>query len=353
MDPLYATSVALVGALAAIPTLYLRIWQLRRRVEAVEQDHDRVTQRCIELGALARQQGSRARGVRQRYDALKAAVTAEGVVETCRQPVLLVGPRGVGKSSLLAQWRAPWAVAEPSPTFRHAQADVPVCDLRDVATRAHPADPELVTPVHAHLVLRVHDVAGEVQAQRLVEKLVTDETQRLRESARRELGVVVVCMFDAAEAARGLTMETRAYYNGELFARLRNLVFVSKARIERLILVFNKVDRMREACGPAYSDAQLLDHCLRFFLASFPELGAICNRERIRGALAMLDSTRGPDAVRGASAVLGEAARALVDAFDAGEAARHLRAEAAREVTDLHFAPPPEAESTLMSVEGT
>lgn len=338
MDLQVLKSFLLVGAAATIPVLTARLFLLRKHIATLESDCDSVEKRLHDQSLLLRKYVAMARDVSQRYEALKVSLTEDGVVETWLQPVLLVGPRAVGKTSLLALWKSPWAVQAggQSPTFRHNYADVSVCELRAIETRPHRADPSLVTPIHAHVMLRVHDFAGELNAQRLVEKIVVDETRKLQECSRRNLGVVVVCMFDASEAVSGISEETRRYYTGELFGRLRNLVFTSKARIERLILVFNKLDRLRETCPHPHSDAQLLDECFRYFLSSFAELSAICNHERVRAVLTVLN-TLTPESVRGAPAVLGEAARPLIEALNASEAARHILDERGYEAPERFF----------------
>lgn len=308
MNLLLLTATGLVAATAALPLLGLRLRRLQQRVRV--QDHE-----FAEFGRRIDQQARTFEGVLERFDRLREHLVAEGVTETFPQPVLLVGPRGVGKTSLFNAWRSPWTSDRTSPTFRHEFAEVPVCDLRSVETRPHPADPETLTPVHAHLVLRVHDFSGEVHGQQLVEKIVRDETVAMRKVTRKDLGIVIVCMFDAEEAATGISDATARYYTGELFQHLRNLVFTSEARIERLVLVFNKLDHLRNRCDPHWNDAQLLDVCFRYFFGAFRELGGICNHERISGVLTMLNGEHGVENLRGPAAIMGESARAIVEAF--------------------------------------
>lgn len=332
---LYAVS-ALIGTLTAIPLLVVRIRQLHRQVADLEASQigraESLQQQLVHAEAQRR-------SATERYERLKQNLSESDVVETYFQPVLLVGPRGVGKTSLLSQWKAPWTQSQPSPTFRHNYAEVPVCDLPEFEKRPHFADPDILTPVHAHLMLRVHDFAGEVSAQQLVEKTLRDETRELRQSSRRELGVIIVCLFDASDVVSGISRETSNYYNGELFQRLRNLVFVAEVKLERLILVFNKYDRLRQGRPASLTDADLLDECFARFVGEFRELRAICNPDRMCGVLTMLSREGDERLTRGANVVLGEAARAFVASFG-GESAVQAIAQEKGAPLPTHFMGP-------------
>lgn len=325
MDPLTLTSILLSGSAAVIPVLAAKVRRSVSDARAAEGDRDKLTDQYNEL---ARRHNRLLAKVRElsaqsaQLEKYRARLRHDGIVEHYMQPVVLVGPRGVGKSSLLRYWRSPWEVTPTSPTFRRERVDVPVCMLPNIETRVHPDDPELVVPIHANLMLRVHDFAGEVEAQRMVSQVLMEETRLLRQTSHRELGVVVICMFDAAEAVSGIQHETRKYYNGELFGRLRGLVSEQAVSVERLILVFNKVDNLRLACESHYTDEDILRECMTYFLGTFPDLHYVCNEGRMRTMLTMLNSLDGHDRVRGASGVLGEASRPIVEAYDANLALR-------------------------------
>jgi hypothetical protein len=140
---------------------------------------------------------------------------------TYRQPVLLIGPRAVGKTSLMHHWHVPWDASEASATYLHQTCDVPVYDHHtDPPANGHPGSQ---APSTFHLVLRVHDFPGELRAQQMVAKLARDETVRLREGSKCNLGAVLICMFDAEEAHIGIRPETQQYYNGDLFRTLREM----------------------------------------------------------------------------------------------------------------------------------
>src|SRR5687768_12286125 len=56
---------------------------------------------------------------KEKYEAVKQRLEASFVVREYIQPVILVGPRAVGKTSLLVQWHAPWDHSRLNPTQAH------------------------------------------------------------------------------------------------------------------------------------------------------------------------------------------------------------------------------------------
>lgn len=323
------SSFALFGTLTAIPLLLWRNRSLEKLLRAQDQqyvDQESRLKLGLKQSELAFQQ------LELRHRELRRRLEEAGIYESFRQPVLLVGPRGVGKTSLLTHWRTPWSKARPSPTFRHNFAEVPVCNLPLPERRPHFADPDLMVPVIAQLLLRVHDFAGEVNAQKLVEKVIREETAELRRASQHDLGVVIVCMFDAGEVVKGISPETQRYYNGELFQRLRGMMFDANVKIERLILVFNKYDRLRQGRPPAVTDVDLLDECLGRFINEFRELPRLCNPGRMTGVLTMLDRENNRALTRGGPIVFGEAARSLIEAFGNPDLAKGVVGDTARPV---------------------
>ena len=112
------------------------------------------------------------RATSEKYERVKAVLQRSSVVRTFHQPVLLVGPREVGKTSLLKQWHAPWDLSANERTRIERYADVPVFDFELPDQEPHFADPEVLTGVHAHLMLRVHDFPGELGAQAMIKEKV-------------------------------------------------------------------------------------------------------------------------------------------------------------------------------------
>ncbi|MBY8852028.1 hypothetical protein K7G98_28610, partial [Saccharothrix sp. MB29] len=202
--------------------------------------------------------------VQDHYGHVRELLGKSIVVQEFEQPVLLLGPRFVGKSSLLAQWHAPWDRGPLAATRSHRRASVPVYDFRRPDAVPHFADPDVRTAVDVHLKLRVHDFPGELSAQASAIETARAETAELREKTGRNLGVVLVCMFDAAEAGTELREETVRYYNGDLFASIRTLVSHRDVDIQRLVIVFNKFDVLL-AKRPGEPVEALLELCVESF----------------------------------------------------------------------------------------
>jgi GTPase SAR1 family protein len=257
--------------------------------------------------------------IAEKFKNVRAKLSESAVVRTYRQPVILVGPRMVGKTSLLMQWHAPWNSSRLDRTQTHYTSEVPVYDFRQENQEPHFADPEISVPVHTHLILKIHDFPGEPDAQKSVCRIIVDETHNLRYASGKNLGIVLICMFDATQAASGIGQDTHQYYNGELFRELRSLVAHQKVEIERLILVFNKYDKLKDKY-PNHSDNELLRLCVDKFDPTYDLLHNVCNPEKVCEVFTMLSREEMHLKNRGAPIVLGEAARAFVRAFAGKEA---------------------------------
>jgi GTPase SAR1 family protein len=247
-----------------------------------------------------------------KYDALRDNLRRSHVVQNYAQPVILIGPRFVGKTSLLEQLRAPWNHDDLMTTSGHHVAEIPFYDFKQRALAPHFADPTIMTDVHAHLKLRVHDFPGELNAQPLVVQEAAKESAALRERTGLSLGLVLICMFDAIDAHRGISSETRSYYNGELFRTLVTSVSRRTIEIDRIIIVFNKYDLLSLEY-PGTSDTELLMKCIKSHRDHIDRIRDICHSDKICEVLTVL--TRGAAmsmSVRGAPIVLGEAARIFV-----------------------------------------
>lgn len=264
----------------------------------------------------------------KKYSSVKQKLQASSVVKEYAQPVILVGPRGVGKTSLLAQWHAPWDHSRLGPTQTHNSSTVPIYDFKRSNTEPHFADPEILTDVHIHLKLKVHDFPGELSAQRSIAEQGIQETLNLRQTTGKSLGIVLICMFDASEAAKGLTSQTISYYNGELFGGLRSLVSHNQIGVERLILVFNKYDLLKQERSNL-SDIALLKFSLAAFQPIITLLGGICNPEKVCEVFTILNREDMALNNRGAPIVLGEAARRFVDTMAGSQAVSEIIAESA------------------------
>jgi hypothetical protein len=247
-----------------------------------------------------------------KYDTLRDNLRRSHVVQNYAQPVILIGPRFVGKTSLMEQLRAPWIHDDLMPTASHHISEIPFYDFKQNVLESHFADPTIKTEVHAHLKLRVHDFPGELHAQPLVVQEAARESAALRERTGLSLGLVLICMFDASEAHRGISSETRAYYNGEPFRTLVTGVSRRTFEIDRIIIVFNKFDLLSLEY-PGMTDMQLLMKCIESHRDHINRIRDICHSDKICEVLTVL--TRGASmsmSVRGAPIVLGEAARVFV-----------------------------------------
>jgi GTPase SAR1 family protein len=292
-----------------------------------------------ELNSL-REQVERLAPFEEKYEQVKSKLQkSQGVVKEYSQPVILVGPRAVGKSSLLAQWHAPWDYSRLASTARYKTSTVPIYDFKQTNTEPHFADPDIKTDVHIHLKLKVHDFPGELNAQKSVIDRAIQETQNLRQNTgKADLGIVLICIFNAQEAAANLSQSTIYYYNGELFARLRELVAYQQVRIEKLVLVFNKYDLLKKSY-PNEDDKFLLDKCLEAFKEVIFPMRGICNTERVCEVFTSLSrETDMPYHSKGASIVLGEAARKFVEVMAGMEAVTKVIPDT--ETTDIIYAAP-------------
>lgn len=284
--------------------------ELETAKKQVDAEHQKLTAEMKQLRVAS-----------DKYERVKAALQQSSVVRTFYQPVLLVGPREVGKTSLLKQWHAPWDTSPNERTRRHRRAEVPIFDFELPDQEPHFADSDISTAIHAHLVLRVHDFPGELDAQQKIKEEVRAETIELRSTTKKTLGIVLICFFDALEAHEGVSDKTRDYYNGDLFRELRELVAHNQVAIDRLILVFNKYDLLRDMAEPAMSDHDLLELCAVTFADVLKPLRGACNHEKICEVFTILGRDDMHLKNRGAPIVKGESARRFVETMAGAKAA--------------------------------
>jgi hypothetical protein len=250
-----------------------------------------------------------------RFKEVKDLLGKSILVRTFHQPVLVVGPQYVGKTSLVKQWQAPWDHSVIQGTTTHRVCEVPILTFEEPDRVPHHAVPEVDVRVRTQLALRLHDFPGEVKAQQLISNLIREETARLRSKTKKDLGVVVICLFDAEEAHLGVRSSTSQYYNGELFRELRHLVAGDTVRLEKLILVFNKYDLLRAHYPREATDQELLELCRRSFADTCEPLRRVVNPERVCEVFTILGLGDLPGSGLGGNYVKGEAARAFVEAF--------------------------------------
>lgn len=271
--------------------------------------------------------------LRGSVDGFRARLQEMPVVDSYHQPVLLMGPSSVGKTSLIRQLEARWKPrrvrTSPSPTPAPSlrPVSVPVGDCFRAKACRHPLDEQIQADLQSHLVLDFFDFPGEPSGRKAIIQAVCLRTTEIFDCAG--LGVILICMFNADEAARREPLQpTKEYYDRETVLKLRDLVVLSKARIERLILVFNKVDLLRER-RPRFNDADVRDLCREFFLTHFRDLedlsrynsdpevaGASASlHEPLACIITMLNQEAPDSRIQGASEVLGAASSSLLRKF--------------------------------------
>jgi GTPase SAR1 family protein len=264
----------------------------------------------------------------KRYREVRKKLQASSVVREYIQPVILVGPRAVGKTSLLTQWHAPWDHSRLQATQTHKISTVPIYDFNRDNTEPHFADPDILTDVHVHLKLRVHDFPGELSYQANIIDQTIQETIDLRKSTGKNLGIILICLFDAEEVDKGLSQTTIDYYNGELFSNLRELVNYKEIKIERLIIVFNKYDLLKKNHSDK-DDKILLELCLKTFKPLISSFRGFCNPERVCEIFTTLGREDMSLNNRGSSTVMSESARKFVETMAGFEAAQEVIKEKA------------------------
>lgn len=286
---------------------------------------------------VAQQQLVVAQRMAKKYTEVKQKLELSSVIHEYFQPVILVGPRAVGKTSLLAQWHAPWDHNMLPSTRSHQISIVPLYDFKLEKKEPHFADPEIMTTISVNLKLRVHDFPGELGQQRNIVAQTKQETQELRRSTGKDLGIVLICMFDAQEVVKGVSDETNKYYNGELFRNLREVVAHDQVGIERLILVFNKYDLLMRHFAQKDEDA-LLQTCLTAYKPIISLLRGTCNSQRVCEVCTILDRANITRNNRGAPIVMGEAARGFVEAMvGVQEAQYHIKDRASNYAAPLFY----------------
>jgi len=292
-----------------------------------------------------RREAAEMKKLADRYREVRKELQNSSMVRNYHQPVLLVGPRGVGKTSLMMQWHAPWDYRLFEGTSVMQKAVVPIHDFTEADGVPHFADPTVKTRLEAHLHLTVFDFPGELDGQRTVRQVAVEEMRRLNSNGRAELGIVLICLFNAEEARTGISRETRDYYNGRMFHELHTLMVDGAVAFERILLVFNRYDLLREVAGHEPSDVDLLHECMREFDDVYAPLRKLCNPDQLRATFTVLSREELREKNRGAPIVLGEAARPFVKAYAGSQAVGELiKTPRAVPVPGSIFAAPPAAE---------
>ena len=271
----------------------------------------------------------------EKFELAKKRIAEARLIQYARQPVILVGPRTVGKTSLMMQWHAPWDYSTPGATGAHTESTVPFHNIPDWKKTPHFAFPDIEVSNDLHLLLQVHDFPGELESQQSIIEVARQETKRLRSASGKDLGIVLVCMFDAREALNGSVGKTWDYYNGQLFRNLKRLVAYDDVGLERLILVFNWWDEFRKGMPRCAEDARE-KYCLEQFAPLISLFKGSCDKRRVCEVFTILDRTDLHHS-QGAHIVKGEASRRFVAAMAGPQTADELFKEKATAKASQYF----------------
>jgi hypothetical protein len=167
------------------------------------------------------------------------------------QPVLLLGPREVGKSSLIRMLTDPNQSGLPERTFetRRAAGEMTLTtNYHFRRTEPHPHDRHRTAMVDIVPGLRFIDIPGEIHMQADALSIAAECAEKFRKetSTTKVLGrgIVLVCMFSGDPKDED---EVKRYYAQDTLAGLERHVRERTIRMEEVIFLFNKFDRWRAA----------------------------------------------------------------------------------------------------------
>jgi len=252
--------------------------------------------------------------IKLKYNDMNSILSKSSVVRTLLQPVIIMGPRGAGKTSLVLQLHAPWIHDKLKGSIDHSHSEVPIFDFVEHDLISHFANPELKVQLNTHLMLDMHDFPGDIAAQTQIKEVILEQAHEIKHKTNKNLGLVLICMFNSEESATKISETTLNYYNGDLFRHIKSFVIDNQVSIDRLILVFNHFDKL-EKLTPTLSLHELSQKCLEKFQPIYNDLNRICNKEKVCEVFTVLG---GDDILlenRGANMVKGECSRKFISFF--------------------------------------
>lgn len=252
--------------------------------------------------------------IKLKYEKINTELEKSSVVRTFSQPVIIMGPRRVGKTALVLQLHSPWIHEKLQGTSMHKHSPVPIFDFIEKDLTEHFANRELKVPLHTHLVLDLHDFPGEFSSQNEIKEIILEQAQLLKHQTSKNLGLVLICMFNSKEAASGISDDTSKYYNGDLFKKIKSFVTDNQVSIDRLIFVFNHFDTL-EKLKPEMQGSALMNYCLEKFSPIFSDLNRLCNQDKVCEVFTVLGGENIMVENRGANVVQGECSRIFVSYF--------------------------------------
>lgn len=305
------------GQATTITTLEVQLLDIKTKNQQLQSQYE-ATQKEMEN---AKSQIVQLKEIESQLTKISNTLKRAGVAVTYYQPVVLVGPRNVGKTSLLMQWNAPWNHSILTPTSTYNVSHLPIHDFLEKDLRPHFACPEFMTQHHVHLALKVHDFPGEISSQTKICEIIVEETEKVRRDTGKNLGIVLVCMFDSEEVVKGLSADTLKYYNGDLFSNIRRMVSHSEIFLDKLVIVFNKYDNLKKNYDKnTVNDRDLLNICVNKLSDVLKLLHGICNPEKVCEIFTILGREDMIFNNQGATIALGEASRNFVESFIGQEA---------------------------------
>lgn len=234
---------------------------------------------------------------------IRNVLQRQTLIDQRSQYVLLCGPRDVGKTCLAQRLHAPWDNAKIAPTAVVRQMEVPVINLEADDLVFHPAMKTIRVKKEINISLRIFDFPGEEALQKNILRVLTEDT------TESPYGVVLIFMFDASEIDN-ISEATEKYYNGDLFKHLKDLQS-SQIKIVRIILVFNKFDKLKEIY-PNKSVKNLIRECSDKFNRVLRPIHGAVNSEKVCEIASILQEKNPTKENMGASMIKGEAARVIV-----------------------------------------
>ena len=253
---------------------------------------------------------------------LKEKMQNSEVVSEVYYPVVLVGGRDSGKSSLRHHWGASWQVNAVEPTQVVSSVNIPVYDFVKDTRRPHPWADDVLVLEKVHLYLRTYDFPGEIINQKDILKVAERETQRIASEYKRQIGMCMLIMIDSSAMIDPATEnETKNYFSSPGYLDLCDRIRSEAIAIDRVVVMYNKADKLRSQYGH-FDDRALLSEC-DSKLGHFVRDTLPTNIMMFRVLSILGSESKIPSKGLGASEAMGHCARRYIEVVKDGENSRH------------------------------